>query len=616
MEQTQVTDLFNTPIPREFFSLIVCLSAAYGTGSLLKTRYPAVKFASGIAILSFIAWSIPSLSGKMIFLTLALLLALSSLAGIYFVVKDFSGNRLFFIAAAILFIFFLGSGLLFPYSWDECVYQTALLKHYVSAQNHTVLPDNPFSCFPSLPHSFMRMGIEITGGGIRLPRMLSAAVMAIALGSAIQYSKKCGGKISILFTISAILSPIVLVLSRANYVEQYILLFAIAGIFAIEENRKNAVRCAIMMAIFAGAAVSVKLTGAGICIVLGILYLSLYKSRKFLAGIIAGICVFVVFCLPFFLRTYLAVGNPFFPFCDSLFSDIPARIIVSEHHHLLGSYRYGTGFVSGILYGWLFTALDAKIYDGISSGWQFPAMVIANILLAFYLFKSRSIRWKTATLLLFCSAALYIFWAGTSQQSRFLLPSLIFNAIICSFMCKGISKKNAFVLTLSVLLVSLIPFPANHLKHFITAWKIAPEINSDPKRFLASATRDPGYFEAVDFLKSTPADSKILLLLNERRTLYMPRKTVIGEPYFQERNTPVPENTQLLWQNIKMYDYILVSSANKNPDAQESTANELVKLAELVSELKNEGKIQLVFSDKSGEYFIFRCGETATGAAP
>ena len=615
MEQTQVTTLLNTPLSKEFFSLAVLLLSSYGIGNLLKTRYAVVKFACGAAILSFIAWSVPSLAGRVVFTTFAILLAITALAGLYALILDIKHEKIFFLSSAVLFLIFLGSGLLLPYSWDECVYQTALLKHYISAGNHAVLPDNPFSYFPSLPHSLMRLGMEITGGGIRLARMLSCAVMAIALGGIIRHTRRYGGMVGIILVMSAVISPIVLVTARANYAEQYILLFAAAGLIALEENRKAPVKCAAMVSLFAAAALSVKLTGAGAVLVLAGLYLSLYKKKNFIYGSIVGILFFALFCLPFFLRPYLASGNPFFPFCDGLFTDEQTRILVSEHHHLLGSYRYGTDFISGLLYGWLFTAADPKIYDGIAAGWQFPLLAIANILLTVILFKCCSIRKKTALLMLGASFVLYIFWAATSQQSRFMLPLLMLNAAICGFMCKGIARKHALAVGMIALFSALAAFPVNHLKHFVTAWKIAPEISRNPTHFLAAATRDRGYFEAVKFLETTPENSKVLLLLNERRTLYMPRKAVIGEPYFQAMNTPVPNSSSILWNNIKNFDYVLVSSANKNPDAQESTSDELLKLAGLVSELKNEGRIQLVFSDKSGEYFIFRCGETATGAA-
>ena len=607
--------MFTTPAAGEIFSLSVILAASYGIGALFKSRQPLVKFAFGTAILSFIAWCIPELSGKAMCCFFSILLTLSALAGIYALFYDIPHWRMFFIPAAALYLFFLGSYLIFPYSWDECVYQTALLKHYIEAGNHAALPDNPFSFFPSLPHSLMRLGMEITGGGIRLPRMFSGAVMVIVLAGIIQNARRCGGKNSLLFIAAAILSPVTLVLARANYAEQFILFFAAAGILSLEENRKNPIKCAMMTALFAAAAFSVKLTGAGIAAVLGMLYLTMYKKNRFIYGCIAGTAVFIIFSLPFFLRAFLAKGNPFFPFCDWLFSDELARITVSHHHHLLGSYRYGTGIVSGILYGWLFTAADPNIYDGISTGWQFPVMAALNVILAVHLFKCGSIRRKTAALLLACVWGLYIFWAITSQQSRFMLPILMLNAVLCAFMSKGTSKKCAFFLGIAVLLAAWFTNPANHLKHFVIAWKTAPKISADPERFLAAATRDPGYFEAVNFLKTTPAESRVLLLLNERRTLYMPRKAVIGEPFFQELNTPLPPDAQTLWQNIRKYDYILVSSANKNPDAQESTANELIKAAGMVSLLRDEGKIHLVFSDKSGEYFIFRCGETATGTA-
>ena len=90
---------------------------------------------------------------------------------------------------------------------------------------------------------------------------------------------------------------------------------------------------------------------------------------------------------------------------------------------------------------------------------------------------------------------------------------------------------------------------------------------------------------------------------------------MIGEPYFQKLNTPVPENKHQLLDNIKSFDYIVISTCAHDPDAQQSTAEEIVRLAELFTQLREENRFQLVFSDSRGEYLIFRCGDTATGAA-
>ena len=489
------------------------------------------------------------------------------------------------------------------------------MKHYVAAGNNVVIPDNPFSYFPSLPHSLMRAGIEITGGSLRLCRMLSGAVMAISLAAILQIIKQCGKKKSLLIGVAAILSPITLVLARANYAEQYILLFGIAGTLSIFDYRKKPIKCAILTAIFAAAALSVKLTGGCIVILLGILWLALAAKKRVAMSIFSGAAVFLLFCLPFFLRAMATKGNPFYPFLDSFFSSETARLLVSEHHHLLGSYRYGMGLLSGICYGWLFTAFDAKIFDGITSGWQLPILLLFNLFATVYLYKTNSLRRKISLLLLVSLSALYLFWAATSQQSRFMLPILMLAALAGSFNIKGLPRKAGIYCIAAIFISALIPFPQAHLKHFVTAWKIMPSIEKNPLHFLAAATRDKGYFEVVEFLKTTPEKSRVLLLLNERRTLYLPRKAVIGEPYFQERNTPVPKTSEQLFDNIKSFDYILVSTSNHNPDAQQSTSDELLKLAGMISELSDKGKIQLVFSDKSGEYLIFRCGETATGVA-
>lgn len=606
--------LFSTPFYCDFLSLFVILTSSYGAGSLVGSRHCILKFAFGMALFSFAAWCFSSLSGVVFFAAITLLI-IASIWGIYRIIRDFKGEKLFFITAAAIFFLILGSLLLFPYSWDECVYQTALLKHYAENQSNAVIADNPFSFFPALPHSLMRLAMETTGAGIRFPRMLAGAVMALSLASVVQTARRCGGSSALLIAAAAILSPVVLITSRANYAEQFILLFCLSAVLTIFDFRKTPLKCAVLTAVFTAAALSVKLTGAGIIPACGILFLLLVKKEKILSSIAAGAGVFLLFCLPFFLRPYLATGNPFYPFVDWHFTNDPVRIAVSEYHHLLGSYRYGTGFISGICYGWLFTAFDGKIFDGITVGWQFPLMIIFNIAMTVYLFKSGSTRKRTALLLLFCGAALYIFWAASSQQSRFMIPLLMLTTVLSAFVSKALPLKKRQIIAVVVLLAALADFPAPHLKHFVTAWKIAPEISKNPLFFLAAATRDKGYFEMVEFLETTPADSKVLLLLNERRTLYLPRKAVIGEPFFQKLNTPVPESADKLFDNIKKFDCIVVSTSNQNPDAQQSTQQELLKMAGFIAQLRAEGKLQMVFSDSKGEYFIFRCGETATGTA-
>jgi hypothetical protein len=298
-----------------------------------------------------------------------------------------------------------------------------------------------------------------------------------------------------------------------------------------------------------------------------------------------------------------------------LFTKDASLLEVSKYHHLLGSYRYGLGAASGIALGWLFAAFDAKIFDGITVNWQFPAMILLCIAGTHCFFRRSSRRFKTAGSLLLSGTVLYLFWALSSQQTRFLLPLLWLLAVTAAFISKGLSRKQAIVCSVALLACGCVALPADHLKHFVTAWRIQKFIRQDSIRFLVSASRDTGYFEVVDFLKTTPENSKVLLMLNERRTLYMPRKCTIGEPFFQPLNTPVPESTEKLWENIKGFDYIITSSSGHNPDIQKSTLSAFVKVASLIDTLVKQQHLQLVFADKRGEYLIFRCGESATGSA-
>lgn len=592
-------------------SCAVLLFCSFGIGSLFREKSAFITFASGFAVLSFIGWIFPTLTTLAI--PLAVLLSLCAICGSYKLFSSLSKEYRYYLVGAGIFLAASGSYLIPPYSWDECVYQTALLKHYVENQSNAVLADNPFSAFPSLPHSAMRLGIELFYGNLYLPRILSGAILVITLTTLLKIIVKNGAKHGVFIFAAALLSPVTLILARANYVEQYTLFFGTAGALSIWKLRHHAIKCAFFAALFASAALCVKLTGAGIALALAVFYLFTVPKKRFAIQCAAALATFAVFSLPFFLRPYLATGNPFYPFAAGLFTSDNGILEVSRYHHLLGSYRYGLDALSGVALGWLFAAFNASIFDGIVTNWQFPALLGSCILGTFKLFHTSSRRFKIAGILLVSAAVLYIFWAFSSQQTRFLLPLLWLLAVTSGFILKAFPRKQAVIFAVAVLACGFISFPVNHLKHFVTAWKIQKNIRQDVKRFLVYASRDSGYFEMTDFLKTTPKDSKVLLLLNERRTLYMPRKCRIGEPFFQELNTPVPENAGKLWENIKGFDYIVTSSSAHNPDIQKSMLPEFLKVAEMLNTLKEQQRLQLVFSDRKGEYLIFRCCDTATG---
>ena len=602
------------PVYDSLIATAILLLSAYGAGAPFRIKNSFLTFSSGLAVIAFTGWLFPAINSWKLAFTATLLGA----AALYRAVKlfyDVKKSPYIYLSGVILWLAISGSSFLPPYSWDECVYQTALLKHYAENGSYNILADNPFSAFPSLVHSIMRLGIEAVPwrGNIYLPRILSTATVAITLTALVKTAWRSGGRNSLLLSCAALLSPITLVLARANYVEQFILLFFTAGVLGILNLRHSPVKCACIASLFAAASLCVKLTGAGATLALAVLYLLTVPKKRFCLQCIAAVGVFVIFCMPFFLRPLLALGNPFYPFAAELFTSDTAQILVSRYHHLLGSYRYGLGTLPGIALGWLFSAFDAQLFDGITANWQFTALLILCVAGTLYLYRKSSLRFKMSGALLASGAVLYIFWALSSQQTRFLLPLLWLAAVSGGFILKALPEKKAFICAGAILLCSFIQFPADHLKHFVTAWRIQKFVHRDPMHFLAAASRDPGYFEMVKFFETTPQESKVLFLLNERRTLYMPRKATIGEPFFQPLNTPVPRTAQELWKNIRIFDYIVTSSSGHNPDIQKSVLPEFMKIAAMLNTLKEEQKIQQVFSDSRGEYLIFRCGETATG---
>ena len=86
-----------------------------------------------------------------------------------------------------------------------------------------------------------------------------------------------------------------------------------------------------------------------------------------------------------------------------------------------------------------------------------------------------------------------------------------------------------------------------------------------------------------------------MLLLFERRSLYVPRKVIHGTPFFQElRFTPPPVSLERLADGLKDVDYILYGSSRRGADHLESYDQGEAAMAELFRAMISCGRLRLV----------------------
>ncbi len=575
---------------------------------------------SGLLIL--IAGSLGLLSFSVIwgyFVLLSFLFAWKYRSSIHYVRHFCSKNYIFLTILALVFLIFLGPVLCYPYCWDEQSYQIAIPMRWIRFGTLQVFLDNPYSAFPSLPQFIFRVGLEM--GGIFMPRLINLILYIIsflALYRIIGRTQK--HKLNSIILVSAIIpAPVFVNMMGETYSEGFIVinlvaLFLLAGAFRTGMlHYKNWILCGL----FCGAAAAVKLTGAGLAlpVVLWLIY-SVYDkaanpAKLFKLLIIFGLAA-GLFALPFYIRPWFYTGNPFYPFLSSIFGGSEADKLVDTFHYAMGDRYYGLRTITSFFTGPVLVAVydiynqgHKSLFDGIAMGWQL-LLILTILIIGIYLgYKHKNLnRQVIATSIMI--VAIYMIWFFTSQQTRFLMPVYFIMIIPAAYFLRNFAIRFTDII-LGILLFSMVySIGCANKSHFITAWRLALGERNNV-RFLQVSTDDPGYIEAMSYLADeTPADSKVLLIL-ERRGLYVPRDYQIAAPYFQAKYlTPVPRTSDAVFDEIQKSGatYVLLGITRANLDHIADFDEENNRLANMVGELEKSGKLKQVF--QLNYFWIFK----------
>ena len=120
----------------------------------------------------------------------------------------------------------------------------------------------------------------------------------------------------------------------------------------------------------------------------------------------------------------------------------------------------------------------------------------------------------------------------------------------------------------------------------------------------------------LDYLsRETPEESRVLLLF-ERRGLFVPRDYRIGTPYFQEKFfTPVPESADAVLETLQRegIDYILVGATEQNPEHLEVYDRENFKLSLHLRSLLRSGALRLIPVPGGGDYTLLAVERRSDG---
>ena len=503
-----------------------------------------------------------------------------------------------------------------PFSWDEQSYQAALPVRYLAEGSTAVLADNPYSALSSMPHFLMLWGVKL--GGVNFPRLLILVGYLTALPWLYLLLRRFGRPTALVLCGAFLLSPLVGGMWREVYLEPFILLNLMAAAAAIRLFRHRLPAAAGVSGFAAGMAVAVKLTGGAAALAAAGMFLTVLASDRVPRGrafrLLLGFgAAALAAMIPFYLRPWLATGNPFYPFGAALLDPAAPAAAVDVYHSLLGTGRFGITGIESIFTSWILVAFRMEIYDGYLTGWQFPLLLLIGAA-AWYRAARGGLRNRLLPFLWAAGGGVlyYLFWCLSSQQSRFLLPFLF---PVAFFAASGLALlpgkwRNAALVLIAA--ATLLSFQPEVWKNFYFAWRSLEAARKAPADFLRFATREKEYVNVLDHLARTvPADARILLVF-DRRGLYVPGRCMQGTPYFQEKFfTPVPDSPEAVYEQLNREGVnaivILVGGESKrNPDPVSAFDAENEKLTLHLLELLKREKLAFVPVPESGRYRLLK----------
>jgi len=488
------------------------------------------------------------------------------------------------------------NALSYPYSFDDLTYQIAVPRRWMLANSLEVFGDNPFSAFPGV--NLIGNLVLLKAGGLLAPLLFTYALgLILALAIHFLLRQRLAPWPATILTLSMVFSLSFLLVTTSAYAEPMILLQFVAILFLCE---RAGTWDWLLIGVFCGFAASVKLTGGIIALAMVGFFLftawrdngrqgSLNDGRAGKPVLRAGLAFLgpmILVVLLFYSRSWLATGDPFYPYFAGVFTDPESTLAMSEYHHDAGKIinlghkldgpwqMVGYFFATPILLT-VGPMLATNDYDG-----YFGLQCLIHAMLIGSLFwpwrgqkQSPGGRDPMLWVYLGCALLFYTFWFFTARQSRFLLPALLCMVMASSCARTLFTGRSGVIILALLLILTVASLPGRLLEQVVFGWKDLVAGNHRAVDYLDAAVRDKYLTACARIRDLTPINAKVMLIY-EQRGLYVPRAYVIGTPYFQERFfTPPSEiasDDDLMGElHRAKVTHVLVAFESKDPDRME-----------------------------------------------
>ena len=451
--------------------------------------------------------------------------------------------------SCVLFISHIGS-LAPPTAKDTLLYHFALPKAFVAQYGLSFIEGN-IASYIALGNEMHNVWAMLLGG-LFSPRVAEAAgggttflFFPLLLMATYGGSRELGldQRWSLLATVIVATVPSAFHVASSSYIDLALALYVTLAIFALSRWWKDQDRTElVLIAIFLGAALSIKLTAVFVIAAFGLIILLRAREKGAAVGniVITGfgsLLLAGVIASPWYLRTWKETGSPVFPFYMSIWKgQAPGWDVERSNLFQAMNAQYG-GTDKGIL-DYLLAPLEisviaqpeiAQYYDGVLG----IAFLLGLPLLIWALWKVElPVEVKIASGV---AGIMLFFWMFSSEQLRYLLPivPVLSIAIVCS--AEAVSEK----LGDTFRSISQICLGAAAVAGLLVG--VAWFLQEAPLRVVLGGvsrdeylTRNLDYYPYYQWLNAkTTLDSKVWLI-NMRRDTYNLDRPVFSDYLFED----------------------------------------------------------------------------------
>lgn len=434
-----------------------------------------------------------------------------------------------------------------PTAKDTLLYHFALPKAFITQHSNGFVEGNIAS--------YLALGAEMHNvWAMLLGGLINAHVAEVAAGSVnwlffplllagvfgwareLEISRR--SSLIAVFVVAAV--PSAYHVASSSYIDLELALYVLLAVYGLTRWwRTQESGWLILMAIFLGASLSIKLTTLFIfaAVALVIVFRAREAKESGAGRIIAfgfgSLLLAAVIASPWYLRTWKTTGSPVFPFYMSMWKgEAPGWDVERSNLFQTMNSNYGgrdKSVVDYLVSPWNISVNaqpeESRFFDGVIG----VAFLIGLPLLIFALWKlEMPIEIKICTAV---AAIMFLFWLFSSQQLRYLLPILPLLSIAITFAADKTSEmlRNATLLSLVAASIAavLVSFA-----WFAQRGPIRVVLGGETRD--AFLTRNLDYYPYYQYLNTETADDAKVWLINMRRDTYNLDRPAVSDYLFED----------------------------------------------------------------------------------